>query len=71
VFENIRERNVSCHLSVVTVNYSKLFTYRHVKLNCNAYRILVGKHEGKRPFRRPRHRWEDYIEIDPEEIGLQ
>jgi len=21
------------------------------------YRVLVGKHEGKRPLRRPRHRW--------------
>jgi hypothetical protein len=25
------------------------------------YRILVGKPEGKRPFGRPRHRWEDNI----------
>jgi len=25
----------------------------------NAYNILVGKPEGKIPFRRPRHRWED------------
>jgi len=24
-----------------------------------AYRVLVGKHEGKRPLGRPRHRWED------------
>jgi hypothetical protein len=23
----------------------------------NAYRILAGKPEGKRPLRRPRHRW--------------
>jgi hypothetical protein len=23
----------------------------------NAYRILVGKPEGKRPLRRPRYRW--------------
>jgi hypothetical protein len=27
----------------------------------NAYRILVGKPEGKRPLGRPRHRWEDNI----------
>jgi hypothetical protein len=27
----------------------------------NAYRILVGKLEGKRPLGRPRHRWEDNI----------
>jgi hypothetical protein len=29
----------------------------------NAYRILVGKLEGKRPLGRPRHRWEDISEI--------
>jgi hypothetical protein len=29
----------------------------------NAYRILVGKPEGKRPLRRPRRRWEDSIKI--------
>jgi hypothetical protein len=25
------------------------------------YRVLVGKHEGKRPLGRPRRRWEDNI----------
>jgi hypothetical protein len=34
-----------------------------------AYRILVGKPEGKRPLRRPRHRWVDNIKIDLREIG--
>jgi hypothetical protein len=34
----------------------------------NAYRILVGKPEGKSPLGRPRHRWEDNIRIDPREI---
>jgi hypothetical protein len=29
-----------------------------------AYRVLVGNTEGKRPFRRPRRRWEDNIEMD-------
>jgi hypothetical protein len=29
--------------------------------NKNAYWILVGKPEGKRPLGRPRHRWEDTI----------
>jgi len=28
------------------------------------YRVLVGKPEGKRPFGRPRHRWEDNIKTD-------
>jgi hypothetical protein len=35
----------------------------------NAYNILVGKPEGKRPLRRPRHRWEDNIRKDLKEIG--
>jgi hypothetical protein len=34
----------------------------------NAYSILVGKPEGKRPFRRPRDRYEDNITIDFREI---
>jgi hypothetical protein len=29
----------------------------------NAYRLLVGKPEGKRPLRRPRRRWVDILEI--------
>jgi hypothetical protein len=35
----------------------------------NAYRILVGKPEGKRPQGRPRRRWEDNIKMDLREIG--
>jgi len=30
----------------------------------NAYDILVGKSEGKRPLRRPRSRWEDNIRMN-------
>jgi hypothetical protein len=37
----------------------------------NAYKILVGKPERKRPLRIPRHRQEDNIKIDLKEIGLQ
>jgi len=36
--------------------------------NC-AYRVLVGKHEGKIPLGRPRHRWEDNINMDLQEVG--
>jgi hypothetical protein len=35
----------------------------------NAYRILVGKPEGKRPLRRPRRRWVDTVKMDLREIG--
>jgi hypothetical protein len=33
------------------------------------YRVLVGKSEGKRPFERPRHKWQDGIRTDLTEIG--
>ena len=35
----------------------------------NAYRVLVGKPEGKRPLGRPRRRWEDNIKMDLREAG--
>jgi hypothetical protein len=35
----------------------------------NAYRILVGKPEEKRPLGRPRRRCEDNIRMDLREIG--
>jgi hypothetical protein len=35
----------------------------------NAYRILVGKPEGKRPLGRPRRRSVDNIKMDLREIG--
>jgi hypothetical protein len=35
----------------------------------NAYNILDGKPEGKRPVTRPKHRWEDIIRMDLKETG--
>jgi hypothetical protein len=35
----------------------------------NAYRLLVGKPEGRRPLGRPRHRWLDNIRMDLVEVG--
>jgi hypothetical protein len=32
-------------------------------------RVLVGKLEGKRQLGRPRHRWEDNIRMDLQEVG--
>jgi hypothetical protein len=34
-----------------------------------AYKVLVGKPEGRRPLERPRHRWEDNIKMDVREVG--
>jgi hypothetical protein len=33
------------------------------------YKVLVRKTEGKRPLARPRHRWEDNIKMDLQEVG--
>jgi hypothetical protein len=37
----------------------------------NAYNVLVGNPEGKRPFGRSRLRWEDNIEMDLKDRGWQ
>ena len=34
-----------------------------------AYRVLMGKPEGKRPLGRSTHKWEDNIRMDLEDIG--
>jgi hypothetical protein len=34
------------------------------------YRIPVGRPEGKRPLGRPRRRWDDNIEMDLREMGI-
>ena len=35
------------------------------------YRVLMGKPEGKRPLWRPRHRWDDDIKMDLQEVGCR
>ena len=39
-------------------------------LRRGAYRVLVGKPEEKRPLGRPRHRWENSIKMDLQEMRL-
>jgi hypothetical protein len=34
-----------------------------------AYRVLVGRSEGRRPLGRLRRRWEDNIKMDLQEVG--
>jgi hypothetical protein len=36
-----------------------------------AYRVLVGKLEGKRPLRRPGRRWKKNIKMDLQEVGCR
>ena len=40
-----------------------------VEQSRNAYIVLVGKPEEKRPLEWPRHRWEDNIKMDLREVG--
>jgi hypothetical protein len=35
-----------------------------------AYRVLVGKPEGRKPLGRPSRRWEDNIKMDRRQVGL-
>jgi hypothetical protein len=37
----------------------------------NGYRILEGKHFGKRSLRKPRRKWYDNIKIDRAEMGCE
>jgi hypothetical protein len=34
-----------------------------------AYRILVGRPEGRRPLERPKRRWEDNIKMEFQDVG--
>jgi hypothetical protein len=40
----------------------------HMGEKRNAYKVLVGKPEGKKPLGRPRRRWVDNIKMDLREI---
>jgi hypothetical protein len=45
----------------------------HVALmgeNRFVYRVLVGKPDGKRPFGRPRRRWEVNIKVHVQEVAM-
>jgi len=37
----------------------------------DAYKVLVGKPEGKRPLGRPRRSWEDNIKMELQEVGFR
>jgi hypothetical protein len=41
----------------------------HMREGRSVYRVLVGKPERKRPVGRHRHRWEDNIRMDLQEVG--
>jgi hypothetical protein len=41
----------------------------HIGERRGAYRVLVGKPEGKIPLGRPKHRLDDNIKMDLQEVG--
>jgi hypothetical protein len=70
--------NEELHNLYSSPNIITIFKSRRMRLaghvarmgeNRNAYRILVGKPEGRRPLGRPRRRWVDNIKTDLREIG--
>jgi len=46
-----------------------LWQVAHMGEGRGIYRVLVRKPEGKRPLGRPRHLWEDNIQMDLQEVG--
>ncbi|KAJ4452284.1 hypothetical protein ANN_03803 [Periplaneta americana] len=57
---------------IMNIKFRRLIWARHVARmgeSRNAYRVLVGRPEGKRPLGRPRRRWEDNIKMDLREVG--
>ena len=66
------ELNVYCSPNIVRGIKSRIRWVGHVERMGEwrgVYRVLVGKPEGKRPLGRPRHRWEDDIKMDLQEVG--
>ena len=53
IIRSLKSRRLRWAGHVARVDYSR-----------NAYRVLVGKPEEKRPLERPRRRWEDNIKMD-------
>ncbi|KAJ4437835.1 hypothetical protein ANN_13773 [Periplaneta americana] len=58
IIRNIKSRRLRLEEHVARMDESR-----------NAYSVLVGRPEGKRPLGRPRRRWEDDIKMDLREVG--
>jgi hypothetical protein len=67
-----RLHNEELHNFYASPNIIKVIKSRRMRWQMrNTYNILVGKPEGERPLRRPRHRWEDNIRMDLRELGWE
>jgi hypothetical protein len=61
-FENLVKLKYS--VTTVTIQNCIYYKLRGMGAKRNAYRVLVGKPEGKRPQGGPRYRWVDNIKMD-------
>jgi hypothetical protein len=55
--------------SIIRMRWARHVARRGEKRN--AYRLLVGKPEGRRPIGRPRRWWEDNIRMDLVQVGRE
>jgi hypothetical protein len=59
--------------NIIRVIKSRMRWARHIARmgeERGAYRVLVGRPEGRRQLGTPRRRWEDNIKMDFQEVGL-
>ena len=60
-------------INILSMQTSSLMTWAghvaHMGGRRGIYRVLAGKPEGNRPLGRPRHRREDNIKMDLQEVG--
>ncbi|KAJ4449084.1 hypothetical protein ANN_00479 [Periplaneta americana] len=72
LFIIVKVHFISCDLIIRNIKSRRLRWAGHVARigeSRNAYRVLVGRPEGKRPLGRSRRRWEDNIKMDLREVG--
>jgi hypothetical protein len=62
-------QNIICIMKSRRLRWVGHATHICMGVKRSAYRVLVGKLEGKRPVGRRNHRWEADIKMDLQEVG--